>query len=723
MGWMLAAAGVVSLAALGWAAYATYSVARRPAGTERMQAIQRYIREGAWAFMIAEAKVMVVTMVVVAAVLWAVFYWEVALAFVIGSGLAMAAGFIGMNAATLANARTTHAAQKSIKGALTVAFSGGSVMGMAVAGLAVGGLVLVVALFRGEFDPAVLGIHTKGLFGIPGAELNFIKGALIVSAYSAGASLVALFDRVGGGIYTKAADMAADLVGKVELKIPEDDPRNPATIADNVGDNVGDVGGLGADLLESFVGAVISAIVIALYVYVGRGNADILALLGKFGLSGDLSPAQFAWFALLPVLYVAGGIVACLIAVAYIRFSHREKDMQGILMNGTRLGALLTAVFAGLITWLSPFNWIPFFSAIMGIASGIGIGFVSEYFTSSRYKPTRELARAYQSGPAIGVTEGMAVGMLSALWPCLIIAVATVLAYQMGGLLAVAYAALGMLSFVGMTVSVDSYGPIADNASGIATMAKLDPSVREKTDQLDSIGNTTAAIGKGFAIGSAAFAALGLIAAYLWSAAGRADEVHVPNIPIISPEVGGLVVAGLIVGAMVTYVFSALLIRSVSRTADVMVQEIRRQFRENPKIMAGEATPDYRRCITITAHGGVRRMVLPSLLALGMPLFVGLLFGRYTLAGFLVGALLSAIMLAIYCGNAGGAMDNAKKYVEEGHFGGKGSEAHAAGVVADTVGDPLKDTVGPSLDILIKLMSVISLLFASLFPVVPFFMR
>ncbi len=723
MGWMLAAAGVVSLAALGWAAYATYSVARRPAGTERMQAIQRYIREGAWAFMIAEAKVMVVTMVVVAAVLWAVFYWEVALAFVIGSGLAMAAGFIGMNAATLANARTTHAAQKSIKGALTVAFSGGSVMGMAVAGLAVGGLILVVALFRGEFDPAVLGIHTKGLFGIPGAELNFIKGALIVSAYSAGASLVALFDRVGGGIYTKAADMAADLVGKVELKIPEDDPRNPATIADNVGDNVGDVGGLGADLLESFVGAVISAIVIALYVYVGRGNADILALLGKFGLSGDLSPAQFAWFALLPVLYVAGGIVACLIAVAYIRFSHREKDMQGILMNGTRLGALLTAVFAGLITWLSPFNWIPFFSAIMGIASGIGIGFVSEYFTSSRYKPTRELARAYQSGPAIGVTEGMAVGMLSALWPCLIIAVATVLAYQMGGLLAVAYAALGMLSFVGMTVSVDSYGPIADNASGIATMAKLDPSVREKTDQLDSIGNTTAAIGKGFAIGSAAFAALGLIAAYLWSAAGRADEVHVPNIPIISPEVGGLVVAGLIVGAMVTYVFSALLIRSVSRTADVMVQEIRRQFRENPKIMAGEATPDYRRCITITAHGGVRRMVLPSLLALGMPLFVGLLFGRYTLAGFLVGALLSAIMLAIYCGNAGGAMDNAKKYVEEGHFGGKGSEAHAAGVVADTVGDPLKDTVGPSLDILIKLMSVISLLFASLFPVVPFFMR
>ncbi len=722
MGWMLGAAALVSLAALGWSAYGTYSVARRPVGNERMREIQKYIRDGATAFMIAEAKVMVLTMVVVAAILWAVFYWEVALAFVIGSSLAMAAGFIGMNAATLANARTTEAAQRSIKDALGVAFSGGSVMGMAVAGLALGGLALVIALFRREFEPGILYIHTKSLFGIPGAELNFIKAALIVSAYSAGASLVALFDRVGGGIYTKAADMAADLVGKVELKIPEDDPRNPATIADNVGDNVGDVGGLGADLLESFIGSVIATIVITLYVYVGRFNPDIQGLMAKFGIGSNVTQ-DFWWFALLPILFVTGGIVACLIAIAYIRFSRRETDMQGILMNGTRLGAVLTAAFAALITWLSPFNWIPFFSAIMGIASGVGIGFVSEYFTSSRFGPTKGLAKAYQSGPAIGVTEGIAVGMLSTLWPCLIIAVSTVLAYQMGGLLAVAYAALGMLSFVGMTVSVDSYGPIADNASGIATMARLDPKVREKTDQLDSIGNTTAAIGKGFAIGSAAFAALGLIAAYLWSAAGRADEVHVPNIPIINPEVGGLVVAGMIVGAMVTYVFSALLIRSVSRTADVMVQEVRRQFRENPKIMTGEETPDYKRCITITAHGGVRQMVLPSLLALGMPLFVGLLFGRYTLAGFLVGALLSAIMLAIFCGNAGGAMDNAKKYVEEGHFGGKGSEAHAAGVVADTVGDPLKDTVGPSLDILIKLMSVISLLFASLFPVIPFFMR
>ncbi len=724
MGIMLGVAGLVSVAALLWSAYGTYYVARRDAGTPRMREIQKFIREGAWAFMIAEAKVMALTILVIGGVLWALFYWEVAVAFWIGAGLSMAAGFIGMNAATLANARTTHAVRRSLREALTVAFTGGSVMGIAVAGLASAGLVFVLWLFRREFAPADLQIVTKTVLGISGAEVSFIKGALIVSAYSAGASLVALFDRVGGGIYTKAADMAADLVGKVELKIPEDDPRNPAAIADNVGDNVGDVGGLGADLLESFVGSIIAVIVIALYIYVGRFNPDIQSLLAKYGLA-DLTmlEANYWWFVLLPLLFVAGGIVASLIAVMYIRYSRRKEDMQRILMNGFTLAAILTAGFAVLSTWLSPFNFVPLYSLLLGIVSGVLIGFISEYYTSARYRPTRELARMYQSGPAVGVTEGMAVGMSSALLVCVILGIAIVVAYQIGGLLAVAYAGMGMLTFVGIMVSMDSYGPIGDNAAGIATMAKLEPAVREKCDVLDSIGNTTAAIGKGFAIGSAAFAAVGLIAAYLWSAAGRATEVHLPNVPLVSPEVGGLVMAGLIVGAMVTYVFSAMLIRAVSRTGDVMVQEIRRQFRENPKLMSGEGVPDYKRCITITAHNGVRRMVVPSLISIVLPLLIGLVFGRYTLAGFLVGALLSAIMLAIFCGNAGGAMDNAKKYVEEGHFGGKGSPAHAAGVVADTVGDPLKDTVGPSLDILIKLMSVISLLFASLFPVLPFFMR
>lgn len=479
---------------------------------------------------------------------------------------------------------------------MTVAFTGGSVMGIAVAGLATAGLVFVIWLFRREFDPNVVRITTKTVFGIPGADVNFIKAALIVSAYSAGASLVALFDRVGGGIYTKAADMAADLVGKIELKIPEDDPRNPAAIADNVGDNVGDVGGLGADLLESFVSSIIAVIVISLYMYVGRHNPDIWNLLTKYGLT-DLSTFEqnYWWFVLLPILYVAGGIVASLIAVFYIRYSRRTKDMQRILMNGFTLAALLTAGFAALTTVLSPFNLVPFISLLLGIVSGVLIGFISEYYTSARYRPTRELARMYQSGPAVGVTEGMAVGWFSSLLVCLVLAVAIIIAYQLGGLLAVAYAGMGMLTFVGIMVSMDSYGPIGDNAAGIATMAKLDPHVREQCDILDSIGNTTAAIGKGFAIGSAAFAAIGLIAAYLWSAAGRAEEVHLPNVPLVSPEVGGLVMAGLITGAMLTYVFSAMLMRAVSRTADVMVQEIRRQFRENPKLMSGEATPDYRR--------------------------------------------------------------------------------------------------------------------------------
>lgn len=722
MGLFLVVAGLVAVAAVVSAAYATWSVTRQSQGTARMKEIQEYIRDGAYAFMLEEARVMAITMLAVGGVLWAIFYWEVAVAFWIGSVLSMAAGFVGMNAATLANGRTTHAARSSFKEALNVAFTGGSAMGLGVAGLALGGLVLVVWLFAGEFHPDTVEIQTKTIFGIPGADVNFIKAAIIVSAYSAGASLVALFDRVGGGIYTKAADMAADMVGKVELKLPEDDPRNPATIADNVGDNVGDVGGLGADLLESFVASIISVMIIGMYLHVGRGNPDIAGLIARYGDRLGL-PENYWWMAMLPFLFVAGGIVASIAAIAYIRFSRREEGMQAVLMNGTRVAAGLTVVFAAITTWLSPSNFIPFFSMVLGVGGGIGIGFTSEYFTSSKYKPTQKLAEAYQSGAAVGVTEGMAVGMMSALWPCLIIGGATIISYQIGGLLGTAYAALGMLSFVAMTVSVDSYGPIADNASGIATMSELDPSVRERTDHLDAIGNTTAAIGKGFAIGSAAFAALGLIAAYLWSAAGIAAEVRVPDIPIINPEVGGTVLAGMIVGGMVTYLFSSLLIRAVSRTSDLMVQEVRRQFRENPKILEGEEVPDYKRCITITASGAVKKMVLPSALALGSPLLVGLVFGRFTLAGFLVGALISAVVLAIYCANSGGAMDNAKKYVEEGHFGGKGSEAHAAGVTADTVGDPLKDTVGPSLDILIKLMSVISLLFASLFPITPFFMR
>ena len=731
MTYLVAIPGVISVLALLSAYTFNRSVIRKAQGTDRMKELQGYIRSGAFTFMLEEARVMAITMVVIGILLWVLFYWEIAVAFWLGSLLSMAAGFIGMNAATHANARTTQGARKSFKEALTVAFSGGSVMGLSVAGLAVFGLVIVFLIFRHLFDPSTLHIQTRYLFGIKSAGVNMIKGALVVSAYSMGASLVALFDRVGGGIYTKAADTAADLVGKVEMHIPEDDPRNPATIADNVGDNVGDVGGLGADLLESFIGAIISVIVMVLYLYVGRDNPSLQGVISKLGFSGGMTPSNYWWVVLAPLVIVAGGTFSSLIAILYVRVSGRAENVQGILMRGTRIAALLTAVTTFLFCWFSPLSLNIFYEVLLGLITGVAIGFFSEYYTSTTYKPARDLAKMNQDGPGIGVAEGLALGMLSTFLPVVVLAGAIIGAYQFGNLLGVAFAAMGMLSFVAMTVSVDTYGPIADNAGGIATMAELPPEVRERTDKLDAVGNTTAAIGKGFAIGSAAFAALGLIASYLWSAIGSASQVVEPQLPIVgqiaanlsptgSPiEVGAYVIAGLILGAMVPYVFSALLIRGVSHTAGLLVEEIRRQFKENPKIMAGEEPADFNRCISITAHGGVRKMFLPAMIAVITPLAFGLIFGRYALGGFLIGALLSAIQLAIFCGNAGGAMDNAKKYIEEGHYGGKGSEAHDSSVVGDTVGDPLKDTVGPSLDILIKLMSVVSLVFASLFPIYP----
>ncbi|HDL85484.1 MAG TPA: sodium-translocating pyrophosphatase [Candidatus Acetothermia bacterium] len=731
---LIAIPAVISVLALTSAFLFNRSVVQRAQGTDRMKKIQGQIRSGAFTFMLEEAKVMGITMLIIGGLLWILFYWEVAISFWLGSLLSMAAGFIGMNAATHANARTTEGARKSFKEALSIAFSGGSVMGLSVAGLAIAGLVIIFLIFHHLFDPSDLHIQTRYLFGIKSAGVNLIKGALVVSAYSMGASLIALFDRVGGGIYTKAADTAADLVGKVEMHIPEDDPRNPATIADNVGDNVGDVGGLGADLLESFIGATISVIVMVLYLYVGRGNASLQGLISKLGLTAGLTAANYWWLILAPLVIVAGGTFASWLSILYVRVSATAANVEGILMRGTRIAALLTAVTTFLFCWLSPLSFNIFYEVLLGLVGGIAIGFFSEYYTSTTYKPTRQLSKINQDGPGISVAEGLALGMLSTFLPVIVIAAATIGAYEFGGLLGVAFTAMGMLSFVAMTVSVDTYGPIADNAGGIATMADLPPEVRERTDKLDAIGNTTAAIGKGFAIGSAAFATLGLIASYMWSAIGSASQVVAPQLPIVgqigasvsptgSPiQVGAYVLAGLMVGAMVPYVFSALLIRGVSHTAGLLVEEIRRQFKESPKIMTGEQEADFNRCISITAHGGLHKMLLPAAIAVITPFVIGLIFGRYALGGFLVGGLLSAIQLAIFCGNSGGAMDNAKKFIEEGHFGGKGSEAHDASVVGDTVGDPLKDTVGPSLDILIKLMSVISLVFASLFPVYPIFM-
>ena len=682
-------------------------VKRYPEGNPLMKEIAESIQSGAMVFLRREYTFISVFIIIVFTVLWILFSIYTSLAFLLGAGCSMLAGFIGMKGSTRSAVRTTQGAiDHGAAKALTIAFQGGAVMGITVAAL--------------------------GVVGI-GILYYFTKNSEIINGFAMGASSIALFARVGGGIYTKSADVGADLVGKVEAGIPEDDPRNPGVIADNVGDNVGDVGGLGADLLESFVGAIISVIVMVLYIFVGRNNPSLQGLIAKLGLSGGFE-AGYTWVLLAPLVIVAGGLFSSLLAILYIRFSRREEGMQSVLMNGTRLAALLTAVTTFLFCYFSPLNLSIFYEVILGLVAGIGIGFFSEYFTSSSYKPTRELAKMNESGAAVGVTEGMALGMMSTFFPVILIAGATIGAYQLGGLLGVAFTAMGMLSFVGMTVAVDTYGPIADNAGGIATMSELPPEVRERTDKLDSIGNTTAAIGKGFAIGSAAFAALGLIAAFMWSAIGSADKVVQPQLPIVgqiaaqfSPsgsviEVGAFVIAGLILGAMVPYVFSALLIRGVSRTSNLLVQEIRRQFKDNPKILTGEEMADYNRCISITAHGGLHKMFLPAMIAVLTPIVFGLIFGRYALGGFLIGALLSAIQLAIYCANAGGAMDNAKKYIEEGHHGGKNSEAHAAGVTGDTVGDPLKDTVGPSLDILIKLMSVIALVFASLFPLYPIFM-
>jgi len=721
--------GIISGVAVLLAWYLVRYVTKQDQGTSRMKDIQRYIREGAWTFMREEVQIFAIVMLVIAGLLWGIFYWEVAVAFLIGAILSMTAAFIGMNSATLSNGRTTNAARSSFKKALDIAISGGAVMGLAVAGLALGGLILVIAIFRGAFDPASLEITTKSvpvISQILGRDLNLIKGALLVSAYSMGASLVALFDRVGGGIYTKAADMGADLVGKVEKGLPEDDPRNPASIADNVGDNVGDVGGLGADLLESFIGSIISVIVIVLYLFVGQGveggvEESLVGMLGDLGLSVGLTTNEYWWMIFAPTLIVAAGIFASIVGIYFIRSSSRDEGMQATLMNGTRIAAVLTAIFALIIIWISPMNFAPFWSVLIGATVGIIIGYISEYYTSADYSPVQQLASQNDSGTAVGVTSGMAVGMLSTFIPAIAIGLAVIITYWLAGLMGVAYGALGMLSFVAITVSVDTYGPIADNAGGIAEGAGLEEGVRERTDKLDSIGNTTAAIGKGFAIGSAAFSALALIAAYMWSAIGSAEAVKVPTIEIISsePGIGGAVIAALFLGAMVPYVFSSLLIRGVSDTAGLMVKEVRRQFDEIPGILEGEAKPDYNECISITSAGGLKRMVVPSLLAVIMPLIVGLILGKFALAGFLIGALLSCLQLAIYSANTGGALDNAKKYIEEGHYGGKGSEAHDASIVGDTVGDPLKDTVGPSLDILAKLMSVVSILFASLFPVYP----
>ena len=651
-------APALAVVALLFAFYKIAFVSKQDAGTERMKEIAAAINDGAKAFLFAEYKILAIFVVVLfIAIGLGLGSWITALCFLFGALFSILAGYIGMNVATKANVRTANAARTSgMNKALSIAFSGGSVMGMCVVGLGLLGASVLFLIFE----------DTNVLFG-----------------FSLGASSIALFARVGGGIYTKAADVGADLVGKVEAGIPEDDPRNPAVIADNVGDNVGDVAGMGADLVESYVGAIISAMTL---------GAVVVA---KFG---DLS-------VIFPLVIAACGILASVIATFFVRGKEGSNPHKALKM-GSYVSALLVVIAAIILSKVMLGSYGPAIAIVAGLVVGLVIGIVTEVYTSGDYKFVKKIAQQSETGSATTIISGTAVGMMSTWVPVILICVGIFLAYKFAGLYGIALAAVGMLSTTGITVAVDAYGPIADNAGGIAEMSGLDHSVREITDKLDAVGNTTAAMGKSFAIGSAALTALALFVSFTQATGLTADQVA-----LTSPTV----VIGLLIGGMLPFVFSAMTMDSVSKAAYSMIEEVRRQFHEIPGIMEGKAKPDYKTCVAISTTAALKEMLVPGIMAVVAPLAVGLILGSTALAGLLAGSLVSGVMMAMFMSNAGGAWDNAKKYIEEGHHGGKGSDAHKAAVVGDTVGDPFKDTSGPSINILIKLMTVVSTVFAAIF--------
>jgi len=709
---MLGFVFIAVIAALAFAAINFFSVKKKDPGTQEMQEIAEAIQEGADAFLKLEYKVIFWIGLLITGLLVVVVSWTAAVAFVLGATMSATAGWVGMKIATLSNVRVSNKARETnnLGATLKVAFQGGSVMGLSVGGFALLGLGLIYLVFGkilGQATPSHLVMHTNWL------GISDIPFTMTVSGYALGCSIIAMFNRVGGGIYTKAADMGADLVGKTEAGIPEDDPRNPATIADNVGDNVGDVAGLGADLLESFVGAIISSVVLAAYMYYKSTH-------GPNPMSSELV-SKMIFF---PLVFAAIGLIASAVGILFLIVKKVSDKPHRELNIATWMAAFFTLAGTGVFTWFYfsgqdvssiGFNagiLSPWIAAVMGIVTGIVIGQLAEYYTSFDFKPTQKIAAASHEGTALTITQGLASGMTSVFFPVVVLAVAIIAANALAGIYGVAMAAIGMLSFVTVTVAVDTYGPIADNAGGISEMAHLDPSVREITDHLDSVGNTTAAIGKGFAIGSAAFAALSLFASFLYAQAG---ESITSAFQLLLNMIDTMTLAGAMVGAALPYLFSGILIEAVAKAARAMVEEVRRQFKEMPGILTGEEKPDYTTCISISSAGALKEMKLPALISVAMPLVTGFIFGPQFVGGLLIGTTLSSIMLALFTANSGGAWDNGKKYIEQGHFGGKGSDAHKAGVVGDTVGDPLKDTVGPSLDILIKIMSVVSLIAVSIF--------
>jgi len=639
--------------ALSFAIFLSIMVIREKPGNEIMQGISNLIEQGAMTFLKREYSVLVFFIIIVSIILGWVRSPITSLSFIVGAICSGLAGLCGMKLATKANSRTAYAAQEEGVGkALRIAFSGGSVMGMAVAGF--------------------------GLFGL-GSLYYFIRDPEIINGFALGASSIALFARVGGGIFTKAADVGADLVGKIEVGIPEDDPRNPAVIADNVGDNVGDIAGMGADLFESYVGAIISSMILGQILF-KETNVVIF-----------------------PLLLAACGVISSIIGSFFVQ-TKNNKNLNNALTKGTIVSGFLLIISSAFLSYFLFKDFNIFYATTAGLIAGIIIGFITEHYTSYSHSPVKSIAKSSLTGAATTIISGLATGMESTCLPLIILSITILIANKFAGLYGIAISGVGMLSIIGNTVSVDSYGPIADNAGGIAEMSGLDPKVREITDSLDAVGNTTAAMGKGFAIGSAALTALALFSAYC-------SSVGLKVISITNP----IVVAGLFIGGFLPYLFSALAIKAVGKTASLIIEEVRRQFREIVGLKEGKAKPDPTKCVDISTKGALKEMILPGLLAIIAPIAVGILLGPEALGGLLIGAVLVGVLLAIMMANSGGAWDNAKKYIELGNYGGKGTKVHEAAIIGDTVGDPLKDTAGPSMNILIKVMCIVALVFVPLF--------